>query len=310
MATFGIKKNKFTKIKEKKFDYEKDLQKLVEGNLNEIFGLDFVSGALNKQFIINNREIDTFAFDTQTKSFVVIEYKRDKSFSIIDQGYTYLALLLNNKAEFILHYNEVKNKNLRKDDIDWSQSRVIFIAREFTPYQRGAIEFKDLQFELWEVQLMEGNLVSFNQVKAAETKESITKVTRSKEVAEVSKEVKNPTYEEHKKRANKDIQILLEDLRERIFTLDENVKEKPVKNYLGYKLDWFNFVSVHVYKQKLKIFVRKNKLTKDTNKKFTKVPASYAWGKTPLWWIDISKESELGYVMDIVKESYDAAPDR
>lgn len=310
MPTFQIKNNKFTKIKEKKFDYERDLQKLVEQNLEEIFGLDFVSGALNKQFILKNREIDTLAFDTQTKSFVIIEYKRDKSFSIIDQGMTYLALLLNNKAEFILHYNEIKNKNLRKDDVDWSQSRIIFIAREFTPYQRGAIEFRDLQFELWEVQLMEGNLISFNQIKAAETKESITKVIKSKAVEKVSQEVKTFTYEDHYKRGNSNIQSLLSKLRNKIFALDENIKEKPTQNYLGYKLNWYNFVSIHVYNGKLKIYVRKQKLKNDKEKKFTQVPHTYKWGKTPLWWIDISKEPEIDYVMEVIKESYEAAPDR
>ena len=194
MPIFQIKNKKFIKIKERSFDYEKDMQHLVEQNLEKVFGLEFVSGRLNKQFVIKNREIDTLAFDNQTKSFVVIEYKKDRSFSVIDQGYTYLGLLLNNKAEFILHYNEIKNKNLRKDNVDWSQSRVIFIAREFTPYQKGAIAFRDLPIELWEVQFMEGNIISFSQIKPAETQESITKVTKSRAIEKVAQEVKTFTF--------------------------------------------------------------------------------------------------------------------
>ena len=58
---------------------------------------------------------------------------------------------MNNKADFILEYNEHMDKNLRRDDVDWSQSRVIFIAPQFTTYQLKSIEFKDLAFELWEV---------------------------------------------------------------------------------------------------------------------------------------------------------------
>ncbi len=309
MPIFRIKDNKFTRIKEKRFDYEKDLQKLVERNLEAVFGLEFVSGASNKQFVLNNLEIDTIAFDLQTKSFVIIEYKKDKSFSIIDQGYTYLALLLNNKAEFLLHYNEIKNKSLKRNDIDWHQSRIVFIAREFTPHQKGAIGFRDLPIELWEVQLMEGNLISFTQIKPAETQESITKVTKSRTIEKVAQEVKTFTFEDHYRRASPAIKSLLNKLRERIFSLDENIKEKPVQNYLGYKLNWYNFVMVHVYKEKLKIYVRKEKLEKDKEKKFTKVPTSYEWGKTPLWWNDISKDTELNYVIEVIKESYEAAPD-
>ena len=309
MLIFNIKNNKFIKIKEKSFDYEKDLQKLVERNLEEVFGLEFISGASNKQFVIKNREIDTLAFDQQTKSFVVIEYKKDRSFSVIDQGYTYLGLLLNNKAEFVLHYNEIKDKNLKKDGVDWSQSRVIFIAREFTPYQKGAIAFRDLPIELWEVQLMEGGFISFSQIKPAETQESITKVTKSRAIEKVAQEVKTFTLEDHYRKASPMIKQLVNKLRERIFSLDENIREKPVQNYLGYKLNWYSFVSVHVYKGKLKIYVRKKKLEKDNNKKFTKVPASYGWGKTPLWWIDITNDKDLDYILEVIKESYEAAPD-
>ena len=310
MPIFNIKNNKFNKIKEKSFNYEKDLQKLVEQNLEKVFGLEFVSGASSKQFVIKNREFDTVTFDLQAKSFVIIEYKKDKSFSIIDQGYTYLSLLLNNKAKLVLHYNEAKNKNLRMNNIDWSQSRIIFIAKEFTPYQKGAIGFRDLPIELWEVQLMEDNLIAFNQIKSAETQESITKVTKSHAIEKVTQEVKSYAVEDHYRYASSLTKPLFIKLRDRILSLDENIKEKPVQNYIGYKLNWYNFVSVHLQKNKLKIEVRKQKLEKDTNKRFTKYPTSYGYGKTPLWWAFISKETDLEYFLGVIKESYEAAPDK
>lgn len=310
MPIFQIKNSKFNKIKEKKLDYEKDLQKLVERNLEEIFGLEFISGASNKQFIIKNREIDTLAFDPQAKSFVIVEFKKDKSFSIIDQGFTYLALLLNNKADFVLHYNEMKNKNFRKSDIDWSQSRVIFITREFTPYQKGAIGFRGLPIELWEAQCLESNLISFAQIKPAETEESITKVIKSPTIERVTQEVKTVTLEDHYRKASPPIKSSLDKLRKRIFSLDENIKEKPVMYYIGYKLNWFNFVSIHIFREKLKIEVRKQALEKDREKRFTKYPASYGYGKTPLWWTYISKDTDLDYICEVIKESYEAAPDR
>jgi hypothetical protein len=60
------------------------------------------------------------SLDNENKSFVIIEYKIDQSFSVIDQGYAYLGLLLNNKAEFILEYNERKSLSLKRGDVDWS----------------------------------------------------------------------------------------------------------------------------------------------------------------------------------------------
>jgi hypothetical protein len=94
--------------------------------------------------------IDSLALDTETNSFVIIEYKRGKSFSVIDQGYAYLSLMLNNKADFILEYFEKTGEQVKKNEISWSESRVIFVANSFTIHQRQAINFKDLPIELRE----------------------------------------------------------------------------------------------------------------------------------------------------------------
>ena len=43
------------------------------------------AGKVKSEFAIKNFRIDTLAFDSKSKSFVIIEYKKDKNFSIIDQ---------------------------------------------------------------------------------------------------------------------------------------------------------------------------------------------------------------------------------
>jgi hypothetical protein len=41
--------------------------------------------------------------------------------------------MLNNKADFILeHIQAFLSQSMKKQDVDWSQSRIIFIAPEFT----------------------------------------------------------------------------------------------------------------------------------------------------------------------------------
>jgi predicted metal-dependent hydrolase len=67
------------------------------------------------EFELNSLRVDSLGYDKESNSFVIVEYKRDKSFSVIDQGYAYLALLLNNKAEFILLYNQKSKNQLHKD---------------------------------------------------------------------------------------------------------------------------------------------------------------------------------------------------
>lgn len=138
-------------MKEIGFDRESRIQKIIEENLQAVFGLKFI----RSEFPIHGLRIDTLAFDEETKSFVIIEYKREKSFSVVDQGVSYLALMLKNKADFVLEYME-RNPNSKKvgrEDVDWSQSRVIFVADSFNEYQVGAIGFRSLPIELWEAKL-------------------------------------------------------------------------------------------------------------------------------------------------------------
>mgnify|MGYP001560393601 CR=1 FL=1 len=101
MGLFTIKNNKFDRIKQTTFKLEKDIQKLTEENLQTIFNLQFV----RSEFALNGLRIDSLAYDNENSCFVIIEYKRDQNFSVIDQGYAYLSLMLNNKADFILEYN-------------------------------------------------------------------------------------------------------------------------------------------------------------------------------------------------------------
>jgi RecB family endonuclease NucS len=88
MTIFKNNNLKLEQVKELKIDLEKDIQKLTEDNLADIFGLAFV----RSEFQMDGLRIDTLAWNEETSSFVIIEYKRDRSFSVIDQGYAYLSL--------------------------------------------------------------------------------------------------------------------------------------------------------------------------------------------------------------------------
>lgn len=73
MALYEIKNGKLSQIKRDPFRLEKDIQQLTENNLTTIFGLQLVAS----EFIIKQFRFDTIAFDIDTRSFVIIEYKKD-----------------------------------------------------------------------------------------------------------------------------------------------------------------------------------------------------------------------------------------
>ena len=99
---------------------------------------------------------------------------------MVDQGVAYLNLMLNSKADFILEYiHAFPSQSINKQDVDWSQSRIIFISPEFTRYQQYAIGFKDLGIQLWEVHKYNNGLLVFNEAKSPFTKEPITAIAKS-----------------------------------------------------------------------------------------------------------------------------------
>ena len=300
MPIFIIKQNKLEKVKEVSFRNEKEIQRLTEQNLKEIFGLEFVKSEVS----LGNLRIDTLAFDNEPKSFVIIEYKKDKNFSVIDQGYAYLALLLNNKADFILEYNECKNKSLKRDDVDWSQSKVIFISPQFTKYQRQAINFKDLPIELWEVNKYENNTILFNQLKSPETSESITKVSpKSDIVQKVSREIKVYTEEDHLQGMPEDIISTYEELKERILNLGDNIEIRPRKQYIGFIANT-NFVDIHPQKSQIKIWINLVKGELEDPKNLARDVSKIGhWGNGD-YEIIIRPNSDLDYLMTLIKQSY------
>jgi predicted transport protein len=303
MKLYSIQdKTKLKPVSNIKFDLEREIQVLFENNLEELFNLKFVKS----EFSIKNFRIDTLGYDNENKSFVIIEYKKDRNFSVIDQGYTYMSLMLNNKSDFILEYNENCGGVLKRDDIDWTQSKVIFVSPHFTEYQKHSINFKDVPFELWEVKKYQNNMIGLVQHKTT-SEESISSISddKSNVVNQVSREVKVYTEEYHfKKNVRRDEKVvdLYNELKDRILNLGE-VEIIPRKEYIGFRKKR-PFCDVVFYTDHLRILVNLKKGQIDDPKNLTKDMSSQGhWGNGD-YEIRLSPNDELDYVMFLITQSY------
>lgn len=61
MSTYKINNEQLTLIKEKPFKLEKEIQNIVERNLQTLLGLDFIKA----EFSIGSFRIDSLAFDSE-----------------------------------------------------------------------------------------------------------------------------------------------------------------------------------------------------------------------------------------------------
>ncbi|WP_321317532.1 DUF5655 domain-containing protein [Labilibaculum sp.] len=299
MANYKINNGNLELIKENPFKLEKDLQTLTEENLKLVFGLDFVKS----EFALNNFRIDTLAFDPDASSFVIIEYKRDKNFSVIDQGYAYLSLMLNNKADFILEYNECGKEVLKRNDVDWSQSRVIFVSPSFTTYQREAINFKDLPIELWEIKRYDNQTVNYSQIQTSGAQESVKTISRDDDVVEtVNKEIKVYTEKEHLEIASPEILELYDTFKSAISNLD-GIELKPTKKYLAF-VSGSNIADIHIQKKALKMWINMFKGELDDPKELARDVSNVGhWGNGD-YELQIRDDENLEYIMSLIKQSY------
>jgi predicted transport protein len=302
MKLFTLKDKKLKGISTIPFKLEREIQVIVENNLNELFELQFVKS----ECTIKNFRIDTLGFDEEKRSFVVIEYKKDRNYSVIDQGYTYMSLMLNNKSDFILEYNECCDKNLKRDDIDWSQSKVIFISPHFTEFQKHSVNFKDVPFELWEIKQYENGLIGFIEHKTT-SDESVSTISTIENtmVEKVSREVKvyNEDYHLNMSKSRPEwVNELYFTLKERILNLGE-VEVKPTGQTMSFRRK-SPFVDIVFYNSGLyTILNMKEGTLNDPNKLMKTFGGKGHWGNGD-YHTTIDTKTDLDYMMFLINQSY------
>lgn len=231
-------------LKQKDFKNEKELQTFFEKNIETILGFKFIE----TEFSVGDFRIDTLAFDEETKSFKIIEYKNVKNHSLVDQGYTYLKLLLERKADFVLKYNIKNHTYLTLNDIDWSQSRIIFVSPIFTKYQLNATDFKNIPVDLIKVTRYQDNIIDIDFIKKT-SNVKIQELNLDNDYQTVNKEVIVYTEEDHLKKVPERIKDLYEILKEKVLELDDiDIDVKKV--YIAFK-GKTNIIDVELFQKNI-----------------------------------------------------------
>ena len=297
MMLFAKRGKKLSRIDEIGFPLESELQHLIEENMNLIFEIRLVKSEMK----IRNFRIDTVGFDPDSRSFVIVEYKRDKNQSLIDQGMAYMSLMLENKAEFILAYNEKFIKPLRKEDVDWSSSRIVFIARSFTGHQKQASGFKDLPIELYEIKNYKNGTVLCNSATTKNT-ESI-KTIQKKPKDRISKEIKTYSEEDHLSKINPETKKIYLEIKKIIESLDESMQTIPKKITILFKAER-NFAWMVLRKSSIDVYLKpKADSLHDPKKIVQDITNIGHWGGGDSR-IRITNASELPYLRGLIEQAY------
>lgn len=300
MFVLSQNKNQLSELKEKPFKLEKEIQLLFENNMEILTGLKYIKS----EFTIKNSRIDTLAFDMESKAFVIIEYKRERNYSIIDQGVSYLNLMLEYKADFIVEYNETQKHSIKRNEVDWSQSRIIFVSPFFTEFQKQSSNFKDLAIELWEIKRYENNSLIINPIKKSKSAPSIKQIQsdRNSKISKVTNAIKVFTEEDHLDHKSEEVKELYEMYKNAILNLPANIETEPKKLYITFKKDK-NIADIVLLKKGLKIFINKKSGELDDPKKLTRDVSKIGhWGNGDYELI-VDDTHNLEYIMSLIKQA-------
>lgn len=299
MALFKIdQNNKIKKMEINQFVNERELQRLCEKNLEELFQVRFVDTEFKFGDNYNGR-LDTIGIDYDGNP-VIIEYKLDKNQAVLSQSLFYMDWLVNHRGDF-----EVAAKNKLGNDLKivWDNPKMIIVAQDYNKYDKYAVNRIEYDIYLYKyVYYKTGELYLENINVQENRKYYVQSQTNDNDSVSNKYQRKDYDFEYHLNKGNDNTQALLTDLNEFIVNISDQIEVRYPQNYIGYRTTR-NFAEVQVQKNGLRIFLMDINYN-DPEHKLEKVPDSYQWVLTKQ--IYINDKNDLDYAMNIIKESYES----
>ena len=214
---------------------EKSLQNLIESQMETFLGVRFLATEYSTGTKHRGR-IDSLGLD-ENGCPVIVEYKRSRNENVINQGLFYLDWLLDHKADFRLLVMDTLGKD-HADRIEWSGTRLLCIAADFTRYDEHAVSQINRNIELIRYELFGDDLLLFEQVNA-----TVATVAIDATEPETAKEARKPaastlamkTHADQMATASSELLELFESARQHILAQGDDIIEKPLKLYVAFR---------------------------------------------------------------------------
>ncbi|NID15826.1 DUF5655 domain-containing protein [Luteibacter yeojuensis] len=231
---------------------ERQLQLLIESQMPTFLGVRFLASEYATGKTHKGR-IDSLGLD-ENGCPVIVEYKRHSNENVINQGLFYLDWLLDHQAEFRWLVMEQLGKNAA-DTIDWSGTRLLCIAADFTRYDQHAVQQIPRNIELLRYKLFADDLLLLELVNAV----SVGDVTATNSVAEpgIAPKTagKDKTFDEQYAGALPETRAIYDSLATHVLALGDDVTERRLKLYTAFRR-LKNFASVVMYPNKMLVMLK------------------------------------------------------
>lgn len=292
---FDIKNKKI--IKPNNLNLEKQLQNIIEQNMESIFGVKFlVSEYSFKDNVNGDGRIDSLGLDESNRP-VVIEYKLSENKNVINQTLFYMNWLKEHKADFELLVLEKFGKDV-KEKIEWVP-RGICIAETFTKYDNGAVNQMNVDISLIQYYIYGENheLIAFESMNRI--------IDHNSNNSNQYNSYEHETYNYIYNNLDATLKDLVDEISFKILDIAEDISESELKYYKSFKTIK-NFASLVLNKSKIKIYLNID-YNHDNMKDFNNIKDVSNIGHRATGKIEISINNidEFNSIFHFIKESYD-----
>lgn len=245
-------KDEVVEIEGTSMQLEKHLQNIIEENMEVFLGVKFLATEYSTGKVHNGR-IDSLGID-ENNCPVIIEYKRSINENVINQGLYYLDWLLDHKAEFkLLVMDKLGVKYC--ENIEWSSPRLICIANDFTKYDIHAVKQINRNIDLIKYKNYKEELLLLEMVHTNSVSDDYKPIVNT----DNSTKHKYKTVEDYLENANNELKNRYYILKDFIMSLGDDVQEKKLKNYFGFKrIKNFACIEIHPKTDAVLVYTKAN----------------------------------------------------
>ncbi len=295
---FQTKSATLTQLEGSKVPLERVLQTLFERNLETLLGVRFLASEFPTT---NGGRMDTLGVD-ENGTPVIIEYKRDRSENVINQGLYYLDWLMDHRGDFEILVRDLYG-NKSAEQIEWGAPRLICIATDFTKYDTHAVNQMGRNIELIRYRKFGDDLLLL---------ELLTSVSAAPVAAAVSgdsnKAHKYKTNAESLADASEDIANLYADIESFMLGLGDDVTKKVLNNYFAFRrIKNFACVEVKPTISTIRLFLKINPDSIELEQDFTRDVRKIGHFGTGDLEVSLKTSADLERAKPLILQSYEAS---
>lgn len=265
LKLFQMKSGAMCELETSSAPLEKGLQTQFETNLDTLLGVRFLA---SEYVTTHGGRMDTLGVDENGYP-VIIEYKRDRSENIINQGLFYLDWLMDHRGDFELLVRDRYGKEAA-DQIEWSAPRLICIAADFTRYDEHAVKQMGRNIELVRYRKFGEDLLLLELLTAVSAAAS-TKTLGTSGKAATGSSGGYKTVSQYLEDMGTQLADLFADLETFLLGRGDDVTKKVTRFYLAYRrIKNFTCVEVRPTLNQLKIFLKIDPDTVDLAEGFSR----------------------------------------